>query len=83
MLLMRDDCGESRRLIQPRRWLSLVSKLETKGAAVKRPLAGTMCAVMKCSPGIRSSTGFPGNGELRETTAFWYRARLRRHHSSN
>ena len=60
--------GESRRSIQPRRRLSLTAKLESKGAALKRPLAGTICWVMKFSPGIRGSTDFRASWELRDTT---------------
>jgi hypothetical protein len=46
---------------------------ESKGAAVKRPLAVAICSVMKFSPGIRSSTDFPANRELRDNTVFRYR----------
>jgi len=63
--------GESRRSIQPRRRLSLTAKLESKGAAVKRPLTGTICSVIKFSPGTCSSTGLPADWELRDTTGVW------------
>jgi hypothetical protein len=58
---------ESRRLIEPRRRLSC--RPESKGAAVKRPLAGTICSVMKCSPGAGSSTDIRRACGVQKTTA--------------
>ena len=52
----------------PGRWPPVCRNWESKGAAVKRPLAGTICWVMKFSPGTRSCTDFLANWELRGTT---------------
>src|SRR5215470_4493854 len=51
----------------PGRWPPVCRNWESKGAAVKRPLAGTICWVMKFSPGTRSSTDFLANWKLRDT----------------
>src|SRR5436305_299541 len=66
--LIRREQSEPPLSFSPGRWPPVYWNWESKGAAVKRPLAGTICWVMKFSPGTRGSTDFPANWELRDTT---------------
>ena len=49
------------------------SGYESKGVAMKRPLAGEIDVGMKCSPGMSSFTDFRSRCRVRTNTVFPYR----------